>query len=270
MPPTEMRWLSPAGLRADQNGIEWNLAESFKRGGYVVPEPRLLDDFVQLTNASSSEIIDFASVHGVLGHAVDRPPSAFGRGYMRETVREWHEAASLARALLVAAEKLRQGQLLNDEMRCTLLRTAHVAFHDDADADDELVFQRGYPALTEDRMALTLAVTQWMHDRDAQLILTWPAGATEPSLTIGGQRQYGCLAAITVQVALACSRADTARSCDGCGVLHAPSRQPKPGQRSFCKSCRAALVPQKYANRDRRARERTTRQSNQGEGSVTP
>ena len=277
MPPAPMWWVSPVGLRIAQDGIEWLPRESHARGGVIVPSPGLLDDFVTLTNATTAAVLDFARTHGVLGLGTDwtRP-----REFAREPLQTWLEAARQARDLLVAAQRLRQGQLLTDDERVPVLRAAWPDAQplqfteralfldgepvyepytnpDDAIRDALLLHANG--TLDDDRVQLTWAVTTWMMDAGAQLVLTWPPGASEPALTIGGERPRGCLPAITVQVALACSRAESTRSCDGCGALHTPRRQPKPGNRSFCEECRRRGVPVKLANRDGRARERAQR-----------
>lgn len=46
-------------------------------------------------------------------------------------------------------------------------------------------------------------------------------------------------------------------TCDGCGVVYVPSRQPRPGRRSFCPECRGEGVPLRKASADARARRKT-------------
>lgn len=146
----------------------------------------------------------------------------------------------------------------------TSAELASIPYDDPAAALREELLQYAQRTLEDDRVQLSWAVSTWMQQVGAQLVLTWPVGASAPELTIGGERPQGCLPAVTVQVALACSRAETTRTCDGCRALHAPRRQPKPGQRSFCQTCRDAGVPVKIANRDRRAGVRTKKGDHDG------
>jgi hypothetical protein len=98
---------------------------------------------------------------------------------------------------------------------------------------------------------------RWLTEGDARLILDWPPRQTRPELTIGAPvADAGVFCALGIQLSLACARSDGVAVCDGCGSLHSPSRQPRPGQRTFCARCRADKIPVKLANRDRRARER--------------
>jgi len=275
MPPTDQQWLSPVGLRAAADSIEWMPRESIARGGIIMPSEGLLEDFLALKDADADQVVRFAEQHGVLGLSSGL---WFRQGdHATEPLSEWHQAVDRAAAILHAAAKIRDGRTLTDAERVPVLRAAwpDVApekftgrqlyldgepFNEPvADEDEGLrvkLLAHSNRSLDDERAQLTWAVTTWMQQAGAQLVLTWPAGAREPLLTIGGERPQGCLPAIAVQVALACSRADTTRVCDGCGGLHAPKRQPKPGQRSFCQACRAAGVPVKLANRDRRARTR--------------
>lgn len=282
-PPAAQEWLSPVGLRATDDGIEWLPQESINRGGVVVPSDGLLDDFVALRDADVATVLRFAEVHGVLGLAAGR---WYGLGkYAHEPLTAWHEAAATAYALVDAAARLRRGRTLTDEQRLPVLRAAW------PDAEPALLTPRtlfldGEPVfepydnreaalrdallmhsngtLDDDRTQLGWAVSTWMEEAGAKLALAWPSGASEPVLTIGGERALGCLPAVTVQVALACARSESTRPCDGCGRLHAPRRQPKPGDRSFCQRCRDAGVPLKIAKRDSRARKRAEKEAQDG------
>jgi len=275
MPPTAQQWLSPVGVRATSDGIEWLPRESLVRRGVVVPSDGLLEDFLTLRDADTARVADFAARHGVLGLPTirwTRPGE-----YVQEPLRAWRDAATRANALVIAAARLRDGQPLTDDQRVVVLRAAWPDVegsrftsrqlyldgepfyepHPDPEAAlREALLAHANRTLEDDRVQLTWAVSTWMQETGARLVLAWAPGAGAPSLTIGGELGRGCLAAITVQVALACSRADTTRACDGCGALHAPRRQPKPGQRSFCQQCRDAGVPVRLANRDRKARQR--------------
>lgn len=276
MPPTAQQWRSPVGVRATRDGIEWQPRDSLARGGTVVPSEGLLEDFLTLHNADSQRVAAFAVRHGVLGLS-NKTWHRFGE-YAHEPLAAWHDAAACANALLTAATRLRAGQPLTDDQRVPVLAAAWPAVAVNSRfttrtlyLDDEPVMEpHGGPqaaqrealllhanrTLEDDRVQLAWAVSTWMDESETQLVLTWPTGASAPALTIGGEMASGCLPAITVQVALACSRGETTRTCDGCGALHAPRRQPKPGQRSFCQQCRDSGVPVRLANRDRRARAR--------------
>ncbi len=277
MPPTAQQWRSPVGVRATRDGIEWQPRDSLARGGTIVPSEGLLEDFLTLRDGDSQRVAAFAVRHGVLG-LDDKTWRRFGE-YAHEPLAAWHDAAACANALLTAATRLRAGQPLTDDQRVPVLAAAWPAvtgsrftsrtlyldgepvmeLHDDPEAARrEALLMYASRTLEDDRVQLAWAVTEWMQTGGAQLVLTWPTGASAPALTIGGEMARGCLPAITVQVALACSRGEATRTCDGCGALHAPRRQPKPGQRSFCQRCRDSGVPVRLAKRDRRARARAT------------
>lgn len=278
MPPTAQLWLSPVGVRPTEDGIEWLPRESLIRRGVIAPSEGLLEEFLALRGAHSQLVADFAMRHGVLGLSDKMWPRA--GEYTKEPLSAWHELSDRAEALLTAAVKLRARQPLSDDQRVPVLRaawpdvagtrfTARELYldgepffepHPDPEAAlREALLLHSSRTLEDDRVQLAWAVSTWMQEAGAHLVLAWPTGATAPTLTIGGEMARGCLPAIAVQVALACARADTTRACDGCGALHGPRRQPKPGQRSFCQQCRDAGVPVRLANRDRRARQRQTK-----------
>ncbi len=289
MPPTAQAWVSPVGVRTTtyaktSRGIEWQPRESFARRGVIEPAPGLLENFLTLREATAEQVEAFALTHGVLGIEPDQQRDLTG-GYWVEPLTMWRGEATRAHDLLTAAARLRTRKPLTDDQRLPVLRAAwpdetgwrdkhpedaHKRFFLDGapvterHADEPLHEGQaeallGYAkrTLDDDRTQLAWAVSRWMHAAGAALVLTWPTNvATEPLLTIGGELQRGCLAAITVQVALACARAETTRACDYCGALHAPRRAPRPGQRSFCQQCRDNGVPVRLAHRDKRERER--------------
>ncbi len=292
-PPVAQEWLAPVGLRAVDDGIEWQPRRSLERGGVIVPSEGLLEDLLTLRDAAPADVLNFAEVHGVLGLATGRHHR---RGeYAHESLQAWREAAHRAQALVTAAARLRQGGPLSDDERVPVLAAAwpdieppltyplltdggelaSVPFQDEATALREELLLHCNRTLEDDRTQLAWAVSTWMAEAagvplqlgrqaGAQLVLAWPSGESQPVLTIGGERAMGCLPAVTVQVALACARADTTRPCDGCGRLHAPRRHPKPGARSFCQRCREAGVPLKLAKRDSRARKRAEVEAQDG------
>nr|CAA9335522.1 MAG: hypothetical protein AVDCRST_MAG46-1662 [uncultured Nocardioidaceae bacterium] len=212
-----------------------------------------LEDFLTLRGANVDQVADFASRHGVLVGHVEKSPGHYGE-HVYEPLHLWHQAVERATALRTAAAKLRASDLLSDDERVPVLRAAWP----DVEESREALLMYASRTLDDDRSQLAWAVSTWLESARAGLALIWPTGANAPTVAIGGAMPWGCLQAITVQVALACSRAESAaRSCDGCGAPHAPRRQPKPGQRSFCQKCREAGVPVKLAHRDRRARQRS-------------
>lgn len=300
MPFARQEWLAPTGLRIarDGGGLKWLPRESLERGGVMAPSPGLLEDFLALADAPAARVLDFAGTHGVLGvvdparrhlSPGDYAQWHYRRGaYAREPLSEWHAAATQAKALLDAAARLRQGRLLTDDERVPVLAAAwpeeaqataptlgalhltdagETAFLPAPDPDTwrrQHLLELAQRTLDNDRTQLGWAITTWLHDVGAQLVFTWPSGSLEPELTIGGERAWGCLAAVVVQVALACARAETTRTCDGCGGLHAPRRAPRPGQRSFCQVCREAGMPVRVAKRDARARARANMEVSDG------
>lgn len=279
LPPADMTWLSPAGVRARGDYVEWLPNESQRRRGVIQTSPGLLENFLALPDEpTAAQVADFAAEHGMLG--VDEDGRAVlhlrwrrPRQYAREPVSAWAENIRQARSLMRAAQRLLEHRALTDAERLPVLRLAWPDVVADVYvgqlSDDEesalrlALLDHAGRTLSDDRRQLAWAVTGWLDSLGVRLTFMWPEGVSAPTLGLGGQTA-GCLSAIAVQVALACCRAETTRACDGCGLLHAPTRQPAPGRRSFCEACRQAGVPVKIANRDRRARERETRETAHG------
>lgn len=287
IPPMAQTWLAPVGLRLHGEALEWLPHESLKRGGTIAPQPRLLDDFLALHGQDDDRVLDFAQEHGVLGLGDDGRPWAvsaakrwYGPGkYARENLSGWRTHLQAARDVLHVAGKLARRERLTDHDRLPILRLAWpdepgpllgeahetplgLAF-DPAPDDDTHLLLFANRTVQDDRQTLCWAVGNLLQQAGAGVVLEWPSDARQPRMTLGGQ-QRGCLAAIAVQVALACTRAETTATCSGCGQLYAPAQPPRPGLRHFCERCRRSGVPAKLANRDRRARERA-RQRNEGE-----
>jgi len=276
MPPAAQQWLAPVGVRPTGDGIEWLPAESLARDGVITPERRLLEEFLQLRDASTQQVAAFARRHGVLGLRRKSRPR-LGQ-YVHEPLGEWHAAAELAHALTTAANKLRSGIQLSDDERVPVLaaaspeirrqllsgrlieyHTGEVFYEPEPDPEGEwraALLEQALRTVSDDRDQVAWTVTRWMSEAGAGLALLWPPVATTPALAIGGETARGCLAAITVQVALACAGSDETRTCSGCRELFTPGRRTPAGKRPWCPKCRKNGEPGKQAKRDQRARER--------------
>lgn len=265
-PPARQGWLAPVDVRLDSDSVVYDHTASRRRAGVLIPTAGMLSEFRRLASADGQAIAEYAAEYGVLGlcehglvhtyctevddedgePTVDNPAD-------REPLVEWRRYSTLAGTLLRGALVLsRPHPVPLDEADLAVLLDYGSYQLEQVDDGDNTV-ERG-------RHAVALAVTRWLVEGESRLVMAWDPRARLPQLTIGAPvPDAGMFGGLGLQVALACARSDGVAICDGCGGLHAPTRQPRPDQRTYCPDCRGKRVPQRHADRDRRDRQRRER-----------
>lgn len=253
VPPAEHRWYAPVGVAVDDGVLTYDLDATEARAGIAVADRGLLEDFLRLDGADDMAFALFADSHGVLGlcshgavytacpvagreadelTAIDNPSD-------HEPLSVWREWVATAVRLYACARQLQGPNPLNADQRRLLY---------DEDFSPP-------PSLHADRQMVAAALSAWLEKGDARLLVTWPVQATLPVLAIGAPiPDRGVFAALGLQLAMAAGRAEGLSTCTSCGVLFAPTRRPRAGQRTFCPACRLAKEPVRFAQRDRLAR----------------
>jgi len=269
--PVRPIWV-PDGIRLDSAEDLIALPPSAGRRSErpAFPKKGMFEEFVNLKEASSAAILEYARRWGMLGIWQDSHPAVeaiigesadpadpfpqplprtadvtrygfFGwiGGEYVEPAAIWRLFACQAHAVLDVAALLHAGELApKDEMALV-----HAFCHP---------IER--PKLARD------AVRQW--DLIGAVIEDWLIlGRVMPSLTrfagnvgvsYAGTRLFGYLA---VQLLLAVARAEGFVTCSGCTRIYEPQgRRPAPGKRRFCRKCRNAGMDVKAAQSDYRRR----------------
>ena len=195
------------------------------------PPPGLLDEFVGLYEASDEAIWRFAQRFGVLSVAPFRE-----HGTYTEPIAEWRYRISQARAVLAIAAALHQG---------------HFGWPEDWRAADSAtleawtnLFKRQgslnrSKRLSAERMALRDLVNHWIVVYDVRPSFTWNINGIgfsnlHPTVDDAFVTLSGALA---LQLALACSRADSIAICASCRRPYARRWHSPSGRRNFCSRC---------------------------------
>lgn len=227
----------------------------------------MLEEFLELSDAADYQIASYAAKFGVLGlcrhghiytycttgdrsKTVDPYVDTPADTESLEKWRWWARAAKTTLEVAFAARQQPPSEVKDQQIR------------DLVDYSGNWLFEEpDFPSRVTAARSLVVSVcNRWLTEGEARLILNWPPHQARPELTIGAPvADAGVFCALGIQLSLACARSDGVAVCDGCGALHSPSRQPRPGQRTFCARCRENKIPIKLANRDRRARNRSER-----------
>jgi hypothetical protein len=267
VPPVEHRWLRPVGVRLDGDELRWDYQASVERAAYEhAPQPGLLDAFLRLHDGPAEAILEFARDHAALGLCRCGQPAAgphvheefaLGPRLGYEPISLWRYHSARAEFLIRAANRLR-GKLpapldyANWQKLLDYAGWPPGRYRDDPN-DPAARDYRSHRAL------VAHAVSRWLAEGNAVLALVWEEHANDPMLHTGGREYPGMFTALGLQVALACSRAESLGTCDGCGHLFPPRRAPRAGERSYCEECRRNRVPVRDAKRDHRERQRAAR-----------
>lgn len=253
VPPADHRWYAPVDVAVNDGVLSYDLAATEARAGIAVAESGLLEDFLRLDGAEDAAFARFADTHGVLGlcshGAVHTACPVAGRSAGEltaidnptdhEALDVWRQWVAHAVRLYAYSRQLQGPNPLSAEQR-------------------RLLYDEDFgppPSLHADRQMVAAALSSWLETGDARLLVTWPGQATLPVLAIGAPiPDRGVFAALGLQLAMAAGRAEGLSTCTSCGVLFAPTRRPRAGQRTFCPACRDAGEPVRFAQRDRLAR----------------
>lgn len=199
-------------------------------------DDRLLDRFLLLHKGSDETILEYAQDNGVLNLCEHRRPAAWCDCRTRgpESLAGWREMSEAFAGLLGAARALEAGEPVTDQ-----------------DQRGLGWFTPGNAPHLHVANATSQLIAWGVHLRTA-----YRNGANRPHLFYAATSLADGLA---LQCAVAVCRAESSFICDGCQNVFTPARQPRHGQRKFCNPCRADKVPLRFADRDRRARRRTTK-----------
>jgi hypothetical protein len=207
-----------------------------------------------------------------------RGPRAIGKStdiYV-ERFDHWQSLAARAGAVLEAAKLLYASKVVpRDLWRPIASNSSETPPCTTAELQDRWVRKRGLSEkelsvelLSRQREDLGLAVDEWLLMSDVRPRFWWlenerPLVDFQPGPA--GSQMGGLFAALALQLAYRVSRAGRVIECVECGKIEEPTRAPRPGERTFCRDCRAAGVPQRYADEARRERNRRK----QGSGTAT-
>ena len=227
----------------------------------VGASPAILNEFMALADGPADDIVKFARRYGVLciceahtlpsSHIVATEPlnnddlrrrGWFGRcpllemkpGLYLEPLESWRRYARQVRALLNLVPDLRQRRNGRRE-------DWEALYPEDPDPP---------PSYRDGRLFVGLFIDGWLQYGAVQPRFLWPD--LGPQVSFASPNLFGNLA---IQLLLAMRRTKAFLTCDECGTLCIPSREPKPGQRNFCARC-GRRAASRQAQRDRRQRER--------------
>ena len=103
--------------------------------------------------------------------------------------------------------------------------------------------------VAEGRSMLAMDINAWLAEGMVQPMFAW--GEIGTSVALGSRCLFGALG---LQLLVTIAGSQGMALCSACGHWYSPSRQPRPGQRSFCVTCRQNRAPGRCASRDYRKR----------------
>ena len=274
----------PAGVEIEGDRLVWThvldpWSDAETRARINNPGPKLLDEFIDLSQAGNDNVVRFAERWGVLGiceHGLPRthirkvddlvdiesycrlrllpsPDALVRRGW--EPLASWVYYAEQARMMLTAASWLHQSKLVEDgdaARKLGLPRLQNWPFHDRLRAQMNclksqvcrwLLIGAVRPILSlDDKMTFRIelgAKADSWNYQDAKTLLPY-SGEWEGTTLFG---------ALGVQLMMAISRSEGLAFCSFCQRPYSPSRQIDPDRHNYCPSCRAAGIPSTIASR---------------------
>lgn len=260
-PALPQSWKLPEDVTVEDDAIVFKMSEHSTPSG----DAGMLEGFLALADAPAHKVADYAQLWGVLGLCKHHYPMHWphlklpcAAGWtMREPVAAWQNMARTFGALLDLAARVEQG-VISEPAQTREIQRFNGGWRYPRVEDLEWWSARPEAdrtrwQLAQDRLNVADALNHLLAN-SVQVVVSYPApGNTRPVMSYAARSLVDALA---LQAAMAACRAESIVSCDGCGVAFAPSSsyRPRPGQRRFCDLCRASGVPQKLADRDRRAR----------------
>jgi hypothetical protein len=237
--------------------------------GYVRPNSRVFDDFLNLDTASDSVLCNFGARFGPLmvfcfaEATTDRKTEV-----IHERSDVWRYFARTMRALLHIAASIHAERKFDradwDVIgNCPFPVFSAIERIKDETVLNPLLFQpeEGWSAMTffikegehRDRTAWANLLNGLLQLGRTRPYVVWDKRETvdRARMVFGGPRLLSYLA---LQLSLAALRLGTFATCSFCSRQYSPERAPKAGQRNYCTECRVAGVPTRMAQRDRRKR----------------
>lgn len=278
--PRAQRWLIPLGVNVTGDGVTYDRAATLGAGREGAPGEgdEVLTAFRRLTRVRDlpAAVTAFVGEFGVLGlcahgHPSTACPVADGidnpAGF--EALDAWRTWAERADDTLVVADAVKRG---DTPPRAAVVRLREYVW---AGWDEGAPLRGDLVALGRD--AVAGAVTKWLRDADAGLVLTWGPNLGAPSLQVGAPvPDAGVLAVLAYELAATVALAGaTPRAwvCDECGRRFTPrGRKPREGidprtgerLRIYCPRCREGGAPQRRADQRQTERRRRTRAAERG------
>jgi hypothetical protein len=226
----------------------------------VVPSPDLLEKFLSLAEAPSRRIQKFAERYGCLSIFYSPVDRYNFKNVYDEHCDVWRYFARSMRALLKIAAQFYSGRSGSKEDWDVIGNPPEATKSGEWRKDAENNWT----------MLAAFVARNWVGDRDRDTFVgllnsllwlgnvrpwvKWKAGTTRPQIVYNSPR---LLAHLALQLCLRITKLESFITCDHCKKEFTPvKRAPKTGYRTFCPECRAARIPQKYADKDRQTRKK--------------
>jgi len=277
-PDTDVvQWAVPNNIAVDSEGsrLVWLRSDSTPPLGHMASQhPAMLREFVRLSNAPASKIVEYARKWGVLGvceqhglpgnHSDWRgafastcsAPTLAGESLGSNDPLAWHESpeqfaweplaewrlfARKAQAMIAIGSSLHHGGPVDERY-----------WHDlHAPYPKEVVPPPPSSALMT-QIDLSGRVTQWLRMAGISPEYIWLYGEG-PKLRF---QPHGLFGALGLALGTALAQKYGTAICSYCHTQYFPSRQPTVGRRRFCPDCRKAKIPEALAGKERDARSR--------------
>lgn len=255
-------WPVPPHAEVSEGWVRWPGVGGTQRDS----ADGLLDDFLDLADATAADVTRFVTRWGPLGlcaqhgepvtHTVHawpwsrEVPVAFDRGdpcdirrvgrvdhldghIFAEPADGYRRMAKFVRGLLVIAAELHRGRVPDSSVWEAAGITAP---------------EPDYTGDLDDVARLTVGGHVWSLLELGRVRVSFHWQGERPEVHLRGAGSV--LGPLAIQAAFAVSRSDGLAVCVGCGRPYTPTRRPREGQRTYCPQCRDAGVPQRHAARD--------------------
>lgn len=244
----------------------------------VHPGTQLLAMFLRLGKASDEQVRTFAATYGALGIFGRSQPD--GHGHI-EYCEAWRYIVRAMLALWRIGNELSLGRhgdaqdwkRIADPMCDSLYSYTSLFSFSLKDAAEiqspgekqwllvmEYLNKPGRrPRKHEERLIFTVLLNALLGMGAVQSRVLWPNRNHDPRFVHSpGQSLLSYLA---LQLSIDILQLRVLSVCNGCDMEYKPNMAPKHGQRNFCKDCRDKGIPQKYALRAFRERQREARRN---------
>lgn len=252
-------WYAPTVVHLDKtaNWIIWGDLPKHPRPWMQErrPGPRMLEDFIRLSEATAERFLEYAGQWGVLMHCehglsygLVRDPGcnkcqiAFtklieqGSPLLQEPVALWRQYAREMKSILNLAAALHKEEKTNmEDWRVILSRYP----------DDYYLKKMSKPqsqSLVNQQSHLASVIRDWALHADVQILFNWNPYQS-PSITLGGN----LLAALVIQLMCAVRRIDGLAICSYCGQPFLPTNR----RSRYCPNCGIHAAWQKASQKYR-------------------
>lgn len=190
----------------------------------------LLMEFLKLAGSKDDRIRRFAAQHGPLRRQYIRNP---------EPIRLWREYSKLAGSVYRYAKAIRERKGADKEDQSIILDWLGVQCTQDESR------RRSWR-----KEIAASALEKWLREEGFEPEVVWIGD----SLQVRPAARF-FLGSVGLLLAQALTLTSDVYRCSHCGTEFRPKRRPTTGVRRYCEGCRAAGVPVRDAQRDRRMRQ---------------